>query len=70
MANPYFIPVKQRIAEWLIERNVMWPFDENAPWWLLTNYPDQRDVFSWLDGGLVPGWPCWLSRTAGRSGLR
>ena len=34
----------------------MWPFDENAPWWLLTNYPDQRDVFSWPDGGLVVGY--------------
>lgn len=51
--NPHFIEAKQKIAEWLIDRNIMWPFDENAPWWLLTNYPAQRDVFSWLDGGLV-----------------
>lgn len=51
--NPHFIEVKQLIAEWLIERNIMWPFAENAPWWLLTNYPGLRDVFSWLDGGLL-----------------
>ncbi len=51
--NPHFIVVKQLIAEWLIERNIMWPFAENAPWWVLTNYPTLRDVFSWLDGGLL-----------------
>ena len=56
MANPDFISAKQRAAEWLVERNILWPFAENAPWWLLTNYPDQRDVFSWLDGGLVVGY--------------
>lgn len=56
MVNPHFIAVKQHIAEWLIDRNVMWPLAENAPWWLLTNYPDQRDVFSWLDGGLIAGY--------------
>ena len=54
--NPHFIETKQRLAEWLIERNIMWPFDENAPWWLLTSYPDQRDVFSWLDGSLLIGY--------------
>ncbi len=51
--NPYFVTAKQKIAEWLVDRNIMWPFDESAPWWLLTNYPAQRDVFSWLDGGLI-----------------
>lgn len=54
--NPHFIEVKQLIAEWLIERDILWPFAENAPWWLLTNYPAQRDVFSWLDGALVTGY--------------
>ncbi|NMM36541.1 MAG: 4Fe-4S binding protein [Glaciimonas sp.] len=51
--NPHFIEVKQLAAGWLIERDILWPFAENAPWWLLTNYPMQRDVFSWLDGSLV-----------------
>lgn len=54
--NPHFIEVKQLIAEWLIERDILWPFAENAPWWVLTNYPAQRDVFSWLDGALVTGY--------------
>ncbi len=54
--NPHFIEAKQLIAEWLIERDILWPFAENAPWWLLTNYPALRDVFSWLDGALVAGY--------------
>jgi len=53
MVNPHFVAVKQHIAEWLVDRDILWPLAENAPWWLLTNYPEVRDVFSWLDGGLV-----------------
>jgi polyferredoxin len=52
-ASPWFVEAKQFIATWLIERDIMWPFDTSAPWWLLTNYPQQSDVFSWLDGALV-----------------
>ncbi|WP_342616381.1 4Fe-4S binding protein [Rhodoferax sp. GW822-FHT02A01] len=51
--NPHLGEAKQWLADWLIERDIMWPFAENAPWWLLTHYPEQRDVFSWLDGGLL-----------------
>jgi hypothetical protein len=52
-ASPWFVEIKQIIANWLIDRDIMWPFATNAPWWLLTNYPQQSDVFSWLDGALV-----------------
>lgn len=55
-ANPHVVSVKQRIAEWLIERDVLWPLADNAPWWLLTHYPEQRDVFNWLDGAMVVGY--------------
>ena len=51
--NPHLVEAKQWIADWLIDRDILWPFAENAPWWLLTHYPAQRDVFSWLDGGLL-----------------
>ncbi|MBV8625208.1 MAG: 4Fe-4S binding protein, partial [Herbaspirillum sp.] len=54
--SPWFIAIKQDIATWLIDRDVMWPFGTQAPWWLLTNYPQQNDVFTWLDGAMVVGY--------------
>ena len=54
--NPQWVQAKQFIAEWLIERDIFWPMAENAPWWLLTHYPELRDVFSWLDGAVLLGY--------------
>lgn len=48
--NPYFITYKQNIVEFFINRNIYWVFNENAPWWILTNYPTIRDIFNWVDG--------------------
>lgn len=52
-ASPWFLAIKQIVATWLIDRDIMWPFAENAPWFVFTNYPLQNDVFTWLDGTLV-----------------
>jgi polyferredoxin len=54
--NPQWVQAKQFIAEWLIEREIFWPLAENAPWWVLTHYPELHDVFSWLDGAVLLGY--------------
>ena len=52
-ASPWFIALKQTAAGWLIDHNIMWPLDTQAPWFLLTHYAAQNDVFSWLDGAMI-----------------
>ncbi|MDU0809744.1 MAG: 4Fe-4S binding protein [Burkholderia sp.] len=51
--SPWFVQIKQIVANWLIDRDIMWPFKTNSPWFILTNYPSCNDVFSWLDGILI-----------------
>lgn len=52
-ASPWFVTVKQTAATWLVEHDVYWPLAQNAPWFLLTHYPDVNDSFSWLDGSVI-----------------
>lgn len=51
--SPWFVALRQRAAEWLVERELFWPLDTDAPWWLLTHYPEANDAFTWLDGALI-----------------
>jgi polyferredoxin len=48
-----FIETKQAIATWLIDHGIMWPLAAHLPWFLLTNYPDNNDVLTPLDGMLI-----------------
>lgn len=48
--SPWFVSMKQAAAEWLIERDSYRLLQDDAPWWLLTHYPEASDVFTWLDG--------------------
>jgi hypothetical protein len=45
-----FVQIKTALADWLIEHDWLALLQDNAPWWLLTNYPAAHDVFTWLDG--------------------
>jgi len=51
--SPWFVAMKQAAAGWLIDRDSLWLLQAKAPWWILTNYPEASDVFTWLDGLMI-----------------
>ena len=52
-ASPGYVTLRVAAADWLIEHGGVWMLADNAPWWLLTHYPQNHDSFSWLDGALI-----------------
>ena len=55
-ASPWFVAAKVGAAQWLAEHDIAWMFRDDIPWFILTHYPDQNDVFNWLDGSLILGY--------------
>ena len=55
-ATPAFVALRSAVVERVVDTGPAWLLAENAPWWLLTNYPAAHDVFTWLDGLLVVFW--------------
>ncbi|MBP9712534.1 MAG: 4Fe-4S binding protein [Sterolibacterium sp.] len=54
--SPWFVRIKLAIAEKLVEGEHFLLLGDEAPWWVLTHYPEANDVFTWLDGLLVTGY--------------
>ena len=52
-SSPWFIAMRQWLASWMIEHNATKLLEPLLPWWILTNYPEQNDMMSPLDGGLM-----------------
>ncbi len=48
-----YVEIKQSAAEWLAGHGLTWPLEPLAPWWILTNYPEQNDTLSLLDGAVL-----------------
>lgn len=55
-SSSLFVDIKQAAAAWLVDYGLVWPLEPVAPWWILTNYPEQNDVLSLLDGALLIGY--------------
>ncbi|MCD6674827.1 MAG: 4Fe-4S binding protein [Burkholderiaceae bacterium] len=72
--SPWFVAMRQGAAQWLVEHDSFLLLRDDAPWWLLTHYPEASDVFTWLDGiailvyiggyALLAGGLSWLALRA------
>jgi polyferredoxin len=51
--SPWFVVVKEMVAHWLVEHEWWWALSNDIPWFVLTHFPDNNDVFSWLDGAMI-----------------
>ncbi len=52
-SSPWFVYIKQYLATLLVNMDIIWPLYDNAPWFILTHYPEVNDSFSWLDGAVI-----------------
>jgi polyferredoxin len=51
--SPLYVALKQALAGWLVDHNVLWPLALQPPWWILTDYPSAHDQMTLLDGGVL-----------------
>lgn len=63
--SPWFVQLKQTAAGWLIDHHSEWMLGDSPAWWLLTRYPGENDVFTWLDGAAILIWIAGVALTLG-----
>jgi polyferredoxin len=52
-SSAWLVQAKIYLAEHLVAAGILWPLEPLAPWYILTNYREQNDTMSLLDGALV-----------------
>ena len=52
-SSPILVDIKMGLANWLLDNGHELLLQSNAPWWLLTHFPEANDVFTWLDGAVI-----------------
>lgn len=52
-ASPWYVALRVMALDAVVEHDWLFLLADNAPWWVLTNYPQNQDVFTWLDGTLI-----------------
>lgn len=45
---PEYEIMRQGLGEWFINHQWYW-IGDSGPWWLMSNHPERREVFNWLD---------------------
>jgi len=63
--SPWFVSLKLASVDYVVEHGPAWLLRSDAPWWLLTNYPDAGEVFTWLDGALIVVYICTTALVMG-----
>ncbi len=51
---PVYQQIRQSVGSWFIEQEWYW-IGESGPWWLMSIHPERREVFNWLDFGMIVG---------------
>jgi polyferredoxin len=51
-----YVAVRQTLAEWVVNHDVLWPVEPILPWFVLTNYPELNDTMTPLDGLVLIGY--------------
>ena len=52
-SSPILVDLKMTAANWLLDHGHELLLQSDAPWWLLTHFPEANDVFTWLDGAVI-----------------